>query len=109
VQEAKETPSVKILDPAAVPEKKSFPPRLVIMFLGTFFVMGFSLVWVLGSTRWKEVDPQDPRKIFLQEVAGSLRAQAPWASQNGNGAGSRVQRLWNRVGRRPPANGPMDR
>ncbi len=109
VQEAKETPSVKILDPAAVPEKKSFPPRLVIMFLGTFFVMGFSLVWVLGSTRWKEVDPQDPRKIFLQEVAGSLRAQAPWASQNGNGAGSRVQKLWNRVGRRPPANGPLDR
>jgi uncharacterized protein involved in exopolysaccharide biosynthesis len=109
VQEAKETPSVKILDPAAVPEKKSFPPRSVIMFLGTFFVLGFSLVWVLGSTRWRDVDPQDPRKIFLQEVACSLRAQAPWASQDGNGAGSTGQKLWNRIGRRPPANGPLDR
>jgi uncharacterized protein involved in exopolysaccharide biosynthesis len=109
VQEAKETPSVKILDTASVPEKKSFPPRLVIMVLGTFFVFGFSLVWVLGSTRWKEVDPQDPRRIFLQEVAGTLKAHAPWASQNGNGAGSRVQQMWNRLVRRPPASGPVDR
>src|SRR5436309_5973085 len=36
VQAAKETPSVKVLDPAKIPERKSFPPRLVIMFLGTF-------------------------------------------------------------------------
>src|SRR5882757_742845 len=88
VQEAKETPSVKILDPAAVPEKKSFPPRLVIMFLGTFFVMGFSLVWVLGSTRWKEVDPQDPRKRLAQEMAAMIKTRALWASRNGAGADS---------------------
>jgi hypothetical protein len=109
VQEAKETPSVKILDPASVPEKKSFPPRLAIMFVGTFFVFGFSLVWVLGSTRWKEVDPRDPRKIFMKEIVGTLRAQAPWASQNGNSAGSRMQKMWERLGRRPPASGPLDR
>ena len=30
VQEAKETPSVKVLDAANIPEKKSYPPRLVI-------------------------------------------------------------------------------
>src|SRR5439155_21388463 len=36
VAEAKEIPSVKVLDPANVPERKSFPPRLAIMFLGTF-------------------------------------------------------------------------
>jgi uncharacterized protein involved in exopolysaccharide biosynthesis len=108
VEEAKETPSVKVLDPARVPEWKSSPPRLLLMLLGTFFVFGFSVVWVLGSTHWKEVDPQDPRKIFFQEVAATLKAQAPWASQNGNGAGSRVQKMWNRLGRRPPASGPVD-
>src|SRR5260370_1139180 len=37
VQEAKETPSVKVLDVAALPEKKPFPPRLLITFLGTYF------------------------------------------------------------------------
>jgi len=109
VEEAKETPSVKVLDPARIPEKKSFPPRLVIMFLGTFLVFALSVLWVLGSARWGEVDPQDPRKIFFQEVTGTLKAQAPWASQDGNGAASGVQKMWNQLRRRPPASGPVDR
>jgi uncharacterized protein involved in exopolysaccharide biosynthesis len=88
VQEAKETPSVKVLDPARVPEKKSFPPRLVIMVLGTFLALALSVVWVLGSTRWEEVDPLDPRKVFTQEVVGTLKARMPWASRNGAGAES---------------------
>ncbi len=88
VQEAKETPSVKVLDPARIPERKSFPPRLVIMFLGTFLAFAMSVVWVLGSGRWEEADPQDPRKVFMHEVAGMLKARMPWASRNGAGAES---------------------
>jgi capsule polysaccharide export protein KpsE/RkpR len=88
VQEAKETPSVKVLDPARIPEKKSFPPRLVIMVLGTFLTFGLSVVWVLGSARWQEVDPQDPRKVFTQEVVGTLKARMPWVSRNGASAES---------------------
>ncbi|HTQ60903.1 MAG TPA: Wzz/FepE/Etk N-terminal domain-containing protein [Candidatus Solibacter sp.] len=91
VQEAKETPSVKVLDPAKVPERKSFPPRLVIMFLGTFLVCAMSVVWVLGAARWEETDPQDPRKVFVQEVSGTLKARIPWMHTNGtspNGAGA---------------------
>ncbi len=34
VQEAKEIPSVKMIDPPDVPEKKSYPPRLEIMLIG---------------------------------------------------------------------------
>jgi uncharacterized protein involved in exopolysaccharide biosynthesis len=92
VQEVKETPSVKVLDPARIPERKSFPPRLVIMFLGTFLVCAMSVVCVLGAARWKEVDAQDPRKVLLYEVAGTLKARIPWAHSNGaspNGAGAR--------------------
>jgi uncharacterized protein involved in exopolysaccharide biosynthesis len=91
VQEAKETPSVKVLDPARIPERKSFPPRLVIMFLGTFLAFAMSVVWVLGSARWEETGLQDPRKVLLQEVAGAVRARIPWAHTNGtspNGAGA---------------------
>jgi capsule polysaccharide export protein KpsE/RkpR len=93
VQEAKETPSVKVLDPAKIPEKKSFPPRLVIMVLGTFLALAMSVVWVLGSARWEEADPLDPRKVLLHEVAGALKARIPWAHSNGvgpNGAGART-------------------
>jgi capsule polysaccharide export protein KpsE/RkpR len=83
VQEAKETPSVKVLDPAQIPEKKSFPPRFVIIFLGTFLCCACSVVFVLGSARWHDVDPQDPRKKFVLEVGHSLRARIPWAARNG--------------------------
>ena len=34
VNEAREIPSVKVLDPAEVPEKKSFPPRTLIVLGG---------------------------------------------------------------------------
>jgi uncharacterized protein involved in exopolysaccharide biosynthesis len=109
VEEAKETPTVRVLDFARIPEKKSSPPRLVIMLLGTCFAFAMTVVWVLGSTRWEEVDPEDPRKIFAQEVADTLKAHTPWASQNGDGPGSTTQKIWNRLGRRPPASGPVDR
>ena len=93
VQEAKETPSVKVLDPAKIPERKSFPPRLLIMVLGTFLAFAMSIVWVMASARWEEADPQDPRKVLLHEVAGALKARIPWAHSNGtspNGAGARA-------------------
>ena len=92
VQEAKETPSVKVLDPARIPEKKSFPPRFTIMLLGTFMAFALSVLGVLGAARWEEVDAQDPRKVLLYEVAGTLKARIPWAHPNGaspNGAGAR--------------------
>jgi capsule polysaccharide export protein KpsE/RkpR len=110
VQEAKETPSVKVLDPARIPERKSFPPRLVIMFLGTFLVCAMSVVWVLGSARWEEVDAQDPRKVFVQEVAGSLKARISWTSRNGDAPGWSAQESKDGFGsRRPPTSGPFDR
>src|SRR4029077_8422008 len=103
VQEAKETPSVKVLDPARIPERKSFPPRLVIMLLGTFLVSASSVVWVLGAARWEEIDPQDPRKVFAEEVAGTLKARMPWASGNGNAPELRAQETRDGLGDpRPP-------
>jgi len=93
VQEAKETPSVKVLDPAKIPERKSYPHRLVIMVLGTFLALTMSVVWVLGSARWEEADPKDPRKVLLHEVADALKTRIPWAHLNGassNGAGARA-------------------
>lgn len=86
VEEAKETPSVKILDPAQKPEKKSFPPRLLIMFLGTFLVLCGCVVGVLGASQWHTADSNDPRKIFAQEVFATMKAQTHWLSLNGHAA-----------------------
>jgi uncharacterized protein involved in exopolysaccharide biosynthesis len=87
VQEAKETPSVKVLDPAQVPEKKSFPPRLLIMFLGTFLTVAVAAAILLGTKYWNETDPQDPRKMLARDVAETVRAGTPWTSKNSKDRG----------------------
>jgi uncharacterized protein involved in exopolysaccharide biosynthesis len=106
VQEAKETPSVKLLDPGRVPEKKSFPPRLLIMFLGTFLVFGGTALWIAGTKGWGEVDADDPRKLLASDVAATLRAHAPWAAPNGDEHFSWPQKVWSRFrNQKPPQNG----
>jgi capsule polysaccharide export protein KpsE/RkpR len=88
VQEAKEIPTVKVLDAPVVPEHKSFPPRLVIMIIGTICAIMVGMVWVLGHARWQEIDPDAPGKILAEEVMHTFAAHIPWISRNG--AGERV-------------------
>jgi uncharacterized protein involved in exopolysaccharide biosynthesis len=83
VQEAKEIPTVKVLDPPDIPQRKSFPPRLMIISFGTIFVMVLGVAWVIATASWNEVDPRDPRKAFAREVAHKLQARYPWMSSNG--------------------------
>jgi uncharacterized protein involved in exopolysaccharide biosynthesis len=109
VEEAKETPSVKVLDPAQVPEKKSFPPRLLIMFLGTLLVFSVSVVWVLGAEQWRAADPEDPRTILAKEVGATLKAQVHRFSLNGASSTERKDEFsdkdLNRLDRPQPPNG----
>jgi capsule polysaccharide export protein KpsE/RkpR len=97
VQEVKETPSVKVLDDAHVPEKKSFPPRLMIMFLCTFLALTGATVLVLGRARWAEVEPTAPGKIFAQEVFQTVNAQMPWATPNGSRVQAATHHVWTRL------------
>lgn len=98
VEEAKEIPSVKVLDPPEVPEHKSFPPRLLIIFAGTIGALILGALFGLGSARWHAADPQDPLKILTQEIAGTLRARARWLSRNGSGVDARAQKNSDRIG-----------
>jgi capsule polysaccharide export protein KpsE/RkpR len=84
VQEAKETPSVKVLDPPVVPEKSSFPPRLLVVVTGAILAFSVGVTWVFGSASWESTEPDDPRKVFALEVMGSVRARLPTVSRNGS-------------------------
>ena len=84
VQEAKETPSVKVLDGARLPEKKSFPPRLLIMFLGGCVSLMIGTVWVLGRAGWENLDPVHPAKLLAQDAYTTIKADLGLASVNGN-------------------------
>ena len=74
VEEAKETPSVKVLDAAQPPERRSGPPRILIAFTGAFLALVFTACWIVGSEFWSEVDPNEPHKAFLtQEIIPVVR------------------------------------
>jgi uncharacterized protein involved in exopolysaccharide biosynthesis len=83
VQEAKEIPSVKVLDQPDVPERKSFPPRTLIIIAGTACSVLLGAAWVFGTARWRQIDPHDPGMRFAQEVFGTVRAGMPWVTANG--------------------------
>ena len=96
VQEAKETPSVKVLDPPDVPERKSFPPRLLIIALGGVLAVLGSVSWVFGKQAWDQTEEADPQKVFTLEVIHTVQARLPWKATNGSGPGSMTGRIWNR-------------
>jgi uncharacterized protein involved in exopolysaccharide biosynthesis len=83
VQEAKETPSVKVLDAAQVPEKRSFPPRMVLTCVGGLLFLTVAIFGIFARVRWNQTDDKDPGKVFAQEVFQAVREQMPWASRSG--------------------------
>lgn len=94
VQEAKEIPSVKVLDAPVVPTKKSFPPRTVLTILGTLFGLVAAMGWVVAKTNWDAVDAGHPRKVFATEVLTTMRTSLPGLSRNGAGGDSNGNSRW---------------
>jgi len=80
VEEAKQTPSVKVIDPPDVPEKKSYPHRLWIILLSTLGTGILGTLWVLGGAHWEEIDPQDPGKLLALEVFQAVKTGLPAAA-----------------------------
>jgi uncharacterized protein involved in exopolysaccharide biosynthesis len=68
IQEAKEIPTVNVVDPANVPEKKSSPPRLLMILGLTLLSLTGASAWIVGSELWEHVDPQDPGRMFAESV-----------------------------------------
>jgi capsule polysaccharide export protein KpsE/RkpR len=87
VQEAKEIPTVKVLDPSNLPEKRSYPPRVLIIVAGTLMALGVGSAWVMAEAAWNATEGNDPRKLFAQEVFTTVRARLPQFAQNGSESG----------------------
>jgi uncharacterized protein involved in exopolysaccharide biosynthesis len=81
VQEAKEIPTVRVLDSPKVPEKKSFAPRTVIVLLGTALAFLCGVTWVFGRAMWEQTHPSNPGKVLAREVFDTVKAAMPWASR----------------------------
>jgi uncharacterized protein involved in exopolysaccharide biosynthesis len=73
VQEAKEIPSVKVLDAAVPPTKKSFPPRGLFALLGAVLGVIAAAGWLFAKRHWDAMDPEDPGKVLAQDVFENIR------------------------------------
>lgn len=74
VQEAKEIPTVRVLDPADLPERKISPQRTLIVFLGLMSSLALGCAWVLGNATWGKLDSHDdPRKAFILRVIADVK------------------------------------
>ena len=68
IQEAKEIPTVNVIDPANLPEKRSYPPRLLVALLLTLLSLLCTVGLILAVDRWRSVDPGDPRRVFASHI-----------------------------------------
>jgi hypothetical protein len=62
-----------VIDPPGIPEKKSFPPRLLLILLLTFLSFASASALILIRDHWAKVDPRDPRKMLAADVLPVLR------------------------------------
>jgi capsule polysaccharide export protein KpsE/RkpR len=94
VQEAKEIPTVKVLDVPNYPERKASPPRIFIMCLGVFISLTLGCAWILGQGMWDQTGPQDPRRLFAEQILKG-------AQRDGRAFHARLTALRQRVKRSP--------
>jgi len=78
VQEAKEIPTVRVLDAANVPQHKSSPVRRVIVIVGTLLSLVVAFIAVLTSSAWEEMNAQDERKKLVTEIVGAVLNSRRW-------------------------------
>lgn len=73
IQEARDVPAVSVIDTPGIPEKKSFPPRLLLTVLLTFLSFVFASVLILVREHWSALDMSDPGKVLAAEVVPVVR------------------------------------
>jgi capsule polysaccharide export protein KpsE/RkpR len=72
VQEAKEAPTVRVLDEPLKPDKKAFPSRRSVVLGFTVGALFFAMIWIVASDAWSRISATDPIKVFVAEVSQEL-------------------------------------
>lgn len=70
IQEAKEIPMIKVLDEPDVPERKSFPPRLLIILGFAAMALFFGIASIYGEMYWERLPAGNSNKELLRTIYG---------------------------------------
>jgi len=74
LEEAKDVPVVSIIDAPGIPEKKSFPPRLLLSLLLTASTVLVFCGYLLIQNQWQLVEANNPGKALAMEIASGMRS-----------------------------------
>jgi capsule polysaccharide export protein KpsE/RkpR len=80
IQEAKDVPVISVIDAPGIPEKKSFPPRLLLALVLTAISLGITCALLLAQHRWALIPEDDPRKVLATQIISSVRLKQTWRS-----------------------------
>jgi uncharacterized protein involved in exopolysaccharide biosynthesis len=109
VQEAKEIPSVKVLDMAVIPTVKSSPHRALLTIGGTVLALLVTAGWILFRRHWDDIDPHDPGRMLAEEMATSIVITARRLAPAGSAAQTAIARMRSVFERSPhPADEKTD-
>jgi uncharacterized protein involved in exopolysaccharide biosynthesis len=85
IQEAKDVPIVSVIDAPGIPEKKSYPPRLIVVLVLTLLSLVTASLLLIARESWRQIDSEDSRKRLMREITRSLQARIhPLYSKSGD-------------------------
>jgi len=73
IEEAKDVPAISVIDAPGIPEKKSFPPRLILAVVLTLVDFAVTAALILLREGWSKLNVDDPRKTLAAEIAPIIR------------------------------------
>jgi uncharacterized protein involved in exopolysaccharide biosynthesis len=74
IQEAKELPTVRVMDVAVPAERKSGPIRTLVVGLSVLAGLALACFWIVGRDLWTQLPLGDPRRLLAAEVAADVKA-----------------------------------
>jgi uncharacterized protein involved in exopolysaccharide biosynthesis len=72
IQEAKELPTVRVMDMAVPPERKNSPIRSLIVVLSILGSLILASFWIVGRNAWEQIPVDDPRRVLAAEMSETL-------------------------------------
>lgn len=83
IQETKELPTVRTMDLAVPPERKSGPHRTVLVALCVVLGVSLGCFWVIGQNSWAQLPGDDFRRQIMKDISQLLRKSRARASSAG--------------------------
>lgn len=76
VDEAKAGEVVQVVDPALVPDRKSWPPRALLTILATILGVLFASFWVIIQAAYRNWETNPEQAFKLRELRAALRLRS---------------------------------